>query len=155
MWGESLVLPLSLIFRGCIDTDVYLDTWKKSNIVPVHKKGDKQIVNNYRPVSFLPICSNILEKIIFDSIIRFLNKNKLLSNTQSGFRPSDSCEYQLLSIVHDIYKSFDCNPPLEVRENFSDISKAFDRVCHDGSIYKIKSLENLLSNQIPDGSFKC
>ena len=130
----------------------------------MHKKGDKQIVNNYRPVSLLPICSKILEKILFNSIIRFLNKNKLLSDAQSGFRPSDSCEYQLLSIVHDIYKSFDCNPPLEVRENFSDISKAFDRVWHDGSIYKIKSLgisdtplkliENLLRNQIPDGSFK-
>ena len=123
----------------------------------MHKKGDKQIVNNYRPVSLLPICSKILEKIIFDSIMRFLNENKLLSDAQSGFRPSDSCEYQLLSIVHDIYKSFDCNPPLEVRGIFLDISKAFDRVWHDGLIYKIKSfgisdtplklIENFLSNR--------
>ena len=44
MCDESLVQPLSLIFRGCIDTGIYPDTWKKSNIVPVHKKGDKQIV---------------------------------------------------------------------------------------------------------------
>ena len=73
--------------------------------------------------------------------MRFLNENKLLSDAQSGFRPSDSCEYQLLSIVHDIYKSFDCNPPLEVRGIFLDISKAFDRVWHDGLIYKIKSFE--------------
>ena len=93
MCDESLVQPLSLILRGCIDTGIYPDTWKKSNIVPVHKKGDKQIVNNYRPVSLLPICSKILEKIIFDSIMRFLNENKLLSDAQSGFRPSDSCEY--------------------------------------------------------------
>ena len=128
MRDESLVQPLSLIFRGCIDTGVYPDTWKKSNIVPVNKKGDKEIVNNYRPVSLLPICSKILEKIIFDSIIRFLNENKLLSDAQSGFRSSDSCEYQLLSIVHDIYKSFDCNPHLEVRGIFLDISNAFDRV---------------------------
>ena len=76
MRDESLVQPMSLIFRGFIDTSVYPDTWKKSNIVPVHKKGDKQIVNNYRPVSLLPICSKILEKIIFDSIMRFLNENK-------------------------------------------------------------------------------
>ena len=40
MWDESLVQPLSLIFRGCIDTGIYPDTWKKSNIVPVHNKGD-------------------------------------------------------------------------------------------------------------------
>ena len=73
--------------------------------------------------------------------MRFLNQNKILSGAQSRFRPSDSCEYQLLSIVHDIYKSFDCNPPLEVRGIFLDISKAFDRVWHDGLIYKIKSFE--------------
>ena len=127
MCDESLLQPFSLIFRGCIDTGVYPDTWKKSNIVPVHKKGDKQIVNNYRPVSLLPICDKVLKKLIFDSIMRF-NENKLLSDAWSGFRPSDSCECQLLSILHDIYKPFDCNPPLEVREIFLGISKVSDRV---------------------------
>ena len=71
--------------------------------------------------------------------MRFLNKNKLLSDAQSGFRISESYECQLLSIVHGIYKSVDCNPPLEVRGIFLDISKAFDRVWHHGLIYKIKS----------------
>ena len=75
----------------------------------------------------------------FDSIMRFLSKNKVLSDAQSGFRPSDSCDYQLLSIIHDIYKSLYCGPPLEVWRIFLDISKAFDRVWHDGLIYKIKS----------------
>ena len=99
----------------------------------VHKKGDKQIANNCRPVSLLPICSKVLEKIIVDSLMKFLNENKL-----SSFRPSDSCEYQLLWIVHDLNKSFDYNTPLEVREIFLDISKAFDRVWLDRLIYKIK-----------------
>ena len=83
----------------------------------------------------------ILEKIIFDSIMRFLVENKLLSDAQLGFRPSDSCEYQLLSIVHGNHKSFDCNPHLEVRGIVLDISKAFefDRVWHDGLLCKIKS----------------
>ena len=57
---------------------------------------------------------------------------------QSGFRPYDSCEYQFPSIVHEIYASFDCNPPLDVRAVSLDISKAFDRVWHEGLIYKIK-----------------
>ena len=60
MCDESLVQPLLLTFRGCIDTGVYPDTWKKSDIVPVHNKGDKQIVNSYRPASLLPIYSKIL-----------------------------------------------------------------------------------------------
>ena len=84
------------------------------------------------------------------------NENKLQSDAQSGFRLSDSST-QLLWIVHDIYKSFDCNPPLEVREIFLDISKGFDRVWHNGLICKIKTfgisdtplklIENFLSNR--------
>ena len=140
----SLVQPVSLIFRGFIDTGVHPDTQKKSNIVPVHKKGDKQIVNNYRPASLLPIRSKILGKMIFDSIMRFLNEKKFLSDAQSVFRPSDSCEYQPLSVVHDIYKSFDCNPPLEVGGMFLDISKVFDRVWLNGLITKLSHLEYLI-----------
>ena len=66
--------------------------------------------------------------------MKLLNENKLLSDIQSGFRPSDSCEYQRLWIIHDIYKLFDCNPSLEVRGFFLDISKAYDRVWYDGLI---------------------
>ena len=70
----------------------------------------------------------------------FLEENNLLNSNQSGFWPNDSCESQLLSIVHDIYSLFDCHPSLEVRGIFLDISKAFDRVWHEGLLYKIKSI---------------
>ena len=59
---------------------------------------------------------------------------------QSGFQPGDSCEYQLLSIVHNIYAAFDQNPPLEVRSCFLDISKAFDKVWLEGLIYKMETM---------------
>ena len=72
-------------------------------------------------------------------LIPFLDSFKKIVN-QSSFRPSDSCEYQLLSIVHDIYPSFDCNPPKDVRGIFLDISKAFDRVWHEGIICKMKCI---------------
>ena len=62
----------------------------------------------------------------------------MLCVSQPGFRPSESCEYQILSLVHEIYASFDCNLPLDIRAVFLDISKAFDEVWHDGLIYKIK-----------------
>ena len=62
----------------------------------------------------------------------------MFNENQSGFRPSDLCEYQLLSIVHDIYAPFDCNPPRDARGVFLDISKAFDRVWDEVLIYKIK-----------------
>ena len=64
----------------------------------------------------------------------------MLRENQSGFRPFDSCEYQLLSIAHEIYSSFDCSPPLDVRAVFLDISKAFERAWHDRLICKMKIL---------------
>ena len=137
---DSIKKPLSIIYKNCIKTGIYPNAWKKSNIVLVHKKGDKQIVNNYRPVSLLPIFGKVFEKILFNSIFEYLQENCLLCDNQSGFRPSDSCEYQLLSIVHDIYASFDCNPPKDVRGIFLDISKAFDRLWHEGLVYKMKCI---------------
>ena len=91
-------------------------------------------------MSFLPTCSKMFEKIIFNSLFEHLEDNKFLNCNQSGFRSGDSCVHQLLSITHEIYKSFDANPSLEVRGVFLDISKAFDRVWHDELLYKLKLL---------------
>ena len=60
LYGKSVVKPLSIIFNDCIDTGTFLDTWKQSNIIPVHKKGDKQIVDNNRPVSLSSIFGKLL-----------------------------------------------------------------------------------------------
>ena len=54
-------------------------------------------------------------------------EEKLLNPSQSGFCPSDSCINQLLAITHEIFEAFDCNPPLEVRSVFLDISKVLTR----------------------------
>ena len=69
-------------------------------------------------------------------MFRFFLDNKLISTNQSGFKPGDSCINQLLSITHKIYKSFDDG--LEVRSVFLDTSKAFDKVWHEGFIFKLK-----------------
>ena len=124
--NQTIVKPLSIIFKKCTDNGNFPHNWKKSNIIPAHKKVGTQITDNYRPVSILPICGKIFEKLLFNSIFKFLDDNNLLSSNQSRFRPSDFCEYQLLSTVHYIYASFDCCPSLEVRGIFLDISKAFD-----------------------------
>ena len=86
-----------------------------------------------------------------------MDQNHFLDPNQSGFRPGDSCIHQLISITHNIYKSFDINPPQEVRGVFLDISKAFDRVWHKGLLYKVKNfgidgklyslIESFLSNR--------
>ena len=137
---KAILEPLPIICKNCIDTGIFPDSWKKSNIVPVHKKGDKQLLDNYRPVSLLPILGKVFEKILYNNIFEYLQENNLLCENQFGFRPSDSCEYQLLSIAHEIYASFDYNHPLDVRAVFLDIPKTFDRVWHDRLIYKMKLL---------------
>lgn len=97
-------------------------------------KHDRQLISNYRPL--LPICGKILEKIIFDEVYSFLNINELISKHQSGFRPGDSTIYQLLSIISSIYDSFEKYD--ETHALFLDISKAFDKVWHDGLIFKLE-----------------
>ena len=66
-------------------------------------------------------------------------QNKLFTECQSDFIPGDSCVAQLLSITHEIYKSFDCNPPADTRGIFLDISEVFDKVWHEGLIFKLKT----------------
>ena len=96
--------------------------------------------------------------LTLNRIHNFLLEENLLNPNQSGFRSSDSCVNQLLAIKHDIFEAFDCNTPLEVSSVFLNISKAFDKVWHEGLLYKIeymgisgelhKLLENYLSGTL-------
>ena len=69
-----LVKPLSIIFKNCLQSRSFPNNWKKSNVVPIHKKGDKQLLQNYWPVSLLPICGKIFEIIIFNPTFEYLKK---------------------------------------------------------------------------------
>ena len=134
----ALILPLKIIFTNCLRHGLFPEVWKRANVVPVHKKNEKNLKGNYRPISLLPIFGKILEKLVYDSLYTHLVSCELLNPNQSGFRPGDSTINQLISITHTIFKAFDCNPPLDVRSVYLDLSKAFDRVWHDGLIYKLK-----------------
>ena len=134
----SLLTPLRIIFTNCLRQGVFPEIWRCANVVPVHKKNEKNVKSNYRPISLLPIFGKMFEKLVYDSLYSHLVFCNLLNPNQSGFRPGDSTVNQLISITHTIFKAFDCNPSLDVRSVYLDISKAFDRVWHDGLIYKLK-----------------
>ena len=89
--------PLIIIFNT---TGVFPDLWKKGNIIPIHKKESKNVVNNYRQISLMPIYGKVFEKVIFNSLFEYLQNNNILSKNQSGFRSGDSCVSQLISITH-------------------------------------------------------
>ena len=135
---NSVVLPLKIIFHNILVTSTYPDLWKLANITPIFKKGDKQLIKNNRPISLLPICGKIFEKIIFNNLYSYLNANNLITKNQSGFRPGDSTTNQLLYLVNEIHEAFEDPQSLEVRAVFLDISKAFDKVWHEGLIFKLK-----------------
>ena len=69
--GPSIYKPLEIIFNQCLETDVFPSEWKKGKIVPIDKKGDKQMLQNYCPVSLLPICGKILERLMFNEMFEF------------------------------------------------------------------------------------
>ena len=135
---DSVTLPLKIIFSNILLSSTYPDIWKLANVIPIFKKGDKQLINHYRPISLLPICGKLFEKIIFNNLYSYLNTNNLITKNQSGFRPGDSTTNQLLYLVNEIHQAFEDQKFLEVRAVFLDISKAFDKVWHDGLIFKLK-----------------
>ena len=155
--GESIVEPLFIIFNNCMAKGIFPKSWKKANVVPIHKKNKKNNILNYRPISLLPIFSKVFEKLIFNNLYSYLRSNSLITSKQSGFIQGDSTINQLLSITEMIQRSFDCDVPKEVRAIFLDISKAFDKVWHPGLIHKLKQngisgkllliLENFLSDR--------
>ena len=136
--GQHLCVPLKIIFDNILQTGIFPDQWKKANVTPVHKKNDKQLITNYRPISLLPILAKVYERIIFRNVYNYLISNNLITKNQSGFRPGDSVTNQLLSLVNDIHTAFDDKNCLEVRSVYLDMSKAFDKVWHEGLIFKLK-----------------
>ena len=81
--GSSISKPLHLIFENCLETESFPNEWKKENIIPVHEKGDKQLISNYQTVLPLRICKKVFENIIFNSLFNYLNNNNLLNSNQS------------------------------------------------------------------------
>ena len=152
--GQTIAVPLKLIFRSMLEEGVFPKDWKKGNVVPIHKRDSKNLVKNYRPVSLFPIFCKIFERFVFTSLFYYFIQNKLF--TQSGFIPSDLCVVELLSIMHEIYKNFDCNPPCDIKGTFLDISNAFDKIWHKDLIFKLKSygvdgsLLKLIENYVTD-----
>ena len=134
--SKEISKPLKIIFDHSIAVGKFPSTWKLANVQPVHKKNSRQLKSNYRPISLLPIFSKIFEKLIFDTMYGFFVENDLISKHQSGFRPGDSTINQLLAITDEIYQSFENNA--ETRAAFLDISKAFDKVWHEGLLFKLK-----------------
>ena len=132
---NSIADPLVHIFNLSLISGLVPDSMKIAKVIPLFKKGDKEDTNNYRPISLLSTISKILEKLIYNRIVKFFQLHKIFSNLQFGFRKKHSTIHALLTFIEKVTHSLD---------NFShtvgiflDFSKAFDTIDHDILLYKL------------------
>ena len=98
--GDSICVPLEMIFKQALLTGAFASEWRKENIVPIHKKSDKQNIKNYRPVSLLPIRGKIFERLFLPkwlTISALINSPLKTSPVSSPVIPVSTNYYQLPS----------------------------------------------------------
>ena len=144
--ADFLAPPLTKLFQLSLSTGILPRDWVTANIVPVHKKGDRHLSSNYRPISLTSIVIKVMERIIHRQLLKALESNHLISNYQHGFRHRRSTVNLLLTAVHDWATC------LEKRHSihciFLDLAKVFDSVPHSRLLLKLEFLGirgNLLS----------
>jgi hypothetical protein len=108
--------------------------WKLANVVPAHKKGDQEFVENNRPISLLSLVSKVLERCVFNTIKDhiFCRKNPC----QHGFLPGKNCVAQLIEVFDKIGKQLDRGKQIDVI--YLDMSKAFDKVSHKCLLLRLR-----------------
>ena len=126
---------ITTIINTSIVTGKFPSLWKNATVTPIYKHGDRNDVNNFRPISLLPILSKILEKIVAQQLNNFLESNKVLSTSQHGFRPRLSTETALTTVSNKLYSNIDKKKLSLV--TLLDLSKAFDSVHHDTLLRKL------------------
>ena len=116
---------------------------KIAKVIPLYKKENQHILDNYRPISILPAISKILEKVVFIQVYDYFDKNSLFYKNQYGFRQLHSTELAYLEITDKIIEGMDQGKiPLSI---FLDLSKAFDTLDHQILLSKLKyyGLDNI------------
>jgi hypothetical protein len=133
-----MVPPLTHIFQKCISEGIFPKCLKKSVVIPIFKSGSKAQVANYRPISLLPATSKILEKIINNRLVQYLEKNALLARTQFGFRSKLSTADAVHELTDYLVQELDKgNKTIGI---FLDLAKAFDTVSTPTLLLKLESL---------------
>ena len=131
--------PLSVIINQSLRTGIYPDSLKIAKVKPLYKKGEKNHLNNYRPISILPTISKVFERLMFGQIYNYFNTNRLLCEQQYGFRSGHSTELATVKLIDTIIQNMDntriTKTPVTV---CLDLSKAFDTLNFDILLHKLQ-----------------
>ena len=126
---------ICLLFEKTLQTGQLPSDWKKAQVCPLFKKGDKTEPSNYRPISLTCILCKVMEHIIASNLSTHLNKHNILYELQHGFREKRSCETQLIQLVEDLGRQLSLGKQTDLI--LLDFSKAFDKVNHLKLLYKL------------------
>ena len=127
--NKEIALPLKIIINQMFSTGIFPNKLKIAKIIPIFKKDDDKVFNNYRPISLLPVISKIFEKAMFIQVYDYFQDEKLFYASQYGFRKGHSTEYAALEIVDRIMNDMDKGlVPINI---YLDLSKAFDTIDHN------------------------
>ncbi|KAL4096787.1 hypothetical protein QTP88_021671 [Uroleucon formosanum] len=131
------IVHITHIFNASLRLSYFPLLWKFSTIILFPKPNKPpDIPSSHRPISLLPFFAKILERLILKRIIPIVTQKNILPNTQFGFRASHSTTHQVHRVVDAI--SYSLEKKLYCNCVFLDIAQAFDRVWHDGLLYKLK-----------------
>ena len=85
--AETIIRPLKIIFSRSLEEGIFPTIWKSANICPVYKKGDKQLVANYRPIALLSNLSKVLERLVYNELYKlYCEVSNILTERNSGFK---------------------------------------------------------------------
>ena len=126
--APSISAPLTAIINLSISSAVLPEEWKYARVVPLYKDGDKKCMDNYRPISVLPVASKILERAVQIQLLQHLDKSSQLSPFQCGFRKNHSTQDAVTYFTDCIRKGID--EGCVTAAVFVDFQKAFDSVNH-------------------------
>ena len=129
---------LAHIFNVSLKKGKVPDEWKEAKVTPIHKDGDKDDLNNFRPISVLPIISKILERSFYNQLYAYLQDRNILSSEQSGFRPNHSAQAALIEVTDHILTGMDGDKVTGIV--FLDLRKAIDTISHDLMLMKLHDL---------------
>ena len=124
------------LFNKCLSKNEIPSDWKTALVTMIPKKAaNKKDPNNYRPISQTPCLAKLFEKLIYGRLEQHLDSNKIIINSQSGFRKNRSTKDNIFHLTQKVLESF--NRKKKVCAIFFDIAAAFDKVWHNGLIYKL------------------
>ena len=126
---------LKPLINESLDTSIFPTILKTSNVIPIFKKGEKLNLNNYRPISLLPVLSKVFEKVLNNQLTKVID-NGFIDDNQYGFRQGHSTEDAILQFANKVQKELALKNHVVLV--FVDVSKAFDSCDHEILINKIK-----------------